>query len=81
MRPQEIAQLIENELPGARALVQSEDDVHFTAAIIAPQFAGKRPRERHRLLYAALGERMGGEIHALSLEAYTPDEWSQRDRA
>jgi acid stress-induced BolA-like protein IbaG/YrbA len=33
---------------------------------------------RHQLVYRALGERVGREIHALSIEALTPEEWSQR---
>jgi len=80
MQTQEIAQLIEAGLPGARALVQSDDGVHFGAAVIAPQFEGKRARDRHRLVYATLGERVGGEIHALSLQTYTPAEWDERER-
>ena len=76
----EIADLIEAGLPGARARVESADGVHFEAVIVAPQFAGKRLRERHQLVYATLGERMGGEIHALSLQVHTPEEWSERPR-
>ena len=75
MQTQEIAQLIEAGLPGARALVQSDDGVHFGAAVIAPQFEGKRSLQRHQLVYAGLGARMGREIHALSIQAYTPAEW------
>ena len=41
---------------------------------MAEQFAGKRSLARHQLVYQALGERMGREIHALSIEALTPDE-------
>ena len=78
MRPHEIAELIAAGLPGAQARVHSDDDVHFEAVIIAPQFDGKRLRERHRLVYDTLGGRMGGEIHALSLQAFSPDEWSRR---
>ena len=76
----EIAELIEAGLPGARAHVESADGVHFEAVIVAPQFAGKRLRERHQLVYATLGERMGGEIHALSLRVHTPEEWTERPR-
>lgn len=78
MRAQDVAQLIEAGLPGARARVASDDDVHFEATVIAPQFEGKPLRERHRMVYATLGERMGREIHALSLEAHTPAEWAAR---
>ena len=41
-------------------------------------FAGKRGLARHQLIYRALGERVGREIHALSIEALTPEEWAAR---
>jgi acid stress-induced BolA-like protein IbaG/YrbA len=50
--------------------------VHFEAIVIAAAFAGKLPLARHRMVYATLGDRMGGEIHALSLKTLTPDEAS-----
>src|SRR6185436_15496420 len=53
MQARDVAQLIEGALPGARALVESDDGVHFTAAVVAPQFEGKNARERHRLVYSA----------------------------
>jgi acid stress-induced BolA-like protein IbaG/YrbA len=74
-----IRQLIETGLPGARADVRGEDGVHFEATVVAAQFAGKMPLARHRLVYATLGERMGGEIHALSLKTLTPEEAGIRD--
>lgn len=69
-----IRQLIEGHLPGAEARVKGDDGVHFSAQIVAPQFDGKSTLERHRMVYAALGERMGTDIHALSIKALTPDE-------
>jgi stress-induced morphogen len=45
---------------------------------VSPEFVGKRPLARHQLVYRALGQRMGNEIHALSIEALTPDESGQR---
>jgi len=74
MNPQAIQQLIEAGLAGATATVASTDGVHFEATVICPGFAGKLPLARHRMVYATLGERMGGEIHALTLQALTPDE-------
>jgi acid stress-induced BolA-like protein IbaG/YrbA len=53
----------------------TEDDTHFEALVIAPQFEGKRPLQRHQLVYAPLGERMGREIHAMAIQAYSPAEW------
>nr|ART37272.1 D347 [uncultured bacterium] len=41
---------------------------HFTLRIAAPGFAGKRPLECHRMIYAALGELMQTDIHALSID-------------
>ena len=77
MNPEDVAQLIRSGLPGAQVQVQSDDNTHFAARIVAAQFAGKRALARHQLVYAALGERMGREIHALSIEALTPEESAQ----
>jgi acid stress-induced BolA-like protein IbaG/YrbA len=74
MSPEEVARLIRAELPGAHVEVQSDDQTHFAARVIAREFAGKRSLARHQLVYRALGELMGREIHALSIEALTPDE-------
>jgi acid stress-induced BolA-like protein IbaG/YrbA len=74
MTPQQVADLIRNALPDADVVVRSGDNVHFESRVVSPAFAGRRPLQRHQLVYAALGERMGGEIHALSIEALTPEE-------
>ena len=74
MNPESIRQLIEQGLPGARAEVQGDDGVHFEARVVCEAFRGKLPLARHRMVYATLGERMGGEIHALALKTLTPDE-------
>jgi len=78
MNPTQIAEMIRTGLPGADVLVQSEDNTHFAARVVAPQFAGKRPLARHQLVYKTLGELMGREIHAMSIEALTPEEWQAR---
>lgn len=74
MTPESVAELIRAGLPGATVRVESDDNTHFTARVVAPQFAGKRPIARHQLIYAALGVLMGREIHALSIDALSPDE-------
>lgn len=78
MKAADIARLIEQGLEEARAEVVSDDDTHFEAVVVSPAFEGKRPIARHQLVYGCLGERMGGEIHALSIRAYTPGEWAAR---
>ena len=53
------------------------DGQHFQAVVVSGAFAGKSRVQRHQLVYAALGERMREEIHALSMQTLTPDEWRQ----
>ena len=74
MNPQQIVELIQRGLPGSRASVTSGDNVHFEAVVIAPAFVGKRPLQRHQLVYATLGSAMGNEIHAFALQVFTPEE-------
>ena len=74
MDAETIRKLIESGLPGARADVQGDDGVHFEATVVAEAFRGKLPLARHRMVYATLGELMGGAIHALALKTVTPDE-------
>lgn len=69
-----VQHLIQQGMPDAHVEVHGPDGVHFEALVISPAFAGKLPLARHRMVYATLGERMGGEIHALSLRTLTPEE-------
>ena len=78
MTPTRIADLIRAGLPGATVRVESDDNTHFASQVVAPQFAGLRPIARHQLIYKALGSLMGREIHALSIDALTPDEMAKR---
>ena len=66
--------MIEKGMPDAQVVVEGPDGVHFEAVVVSAQFKGKLPLARHRLVYATLGDRMGGEIHALSLKTLTPEE-------
>jgi acid stress-induced BolA-like protein IbaG/YrbA len=52
------------------------DGQHFSALIVSAAFAGKRMIQRHQLVYAALGERMREEVHALSMKTLTPEEYT-----
>ena len=74
MTPDDIQTLIEQHLDYCSAQVTSDDNTHFEATVICAGFDGKRPLQRHQMIYAALGERMGGDIHALSIKALTPAE-------
>ena len=52
------------------------DGQHFQALVVSAQFAGRSRVQRHQLVYAALGERMREEIHALSMKTLTPEEYA-----
>jgi acid stress-induced BolA-like protein IbaG/YrbA len=54
------------------------DGAHFEAVIVSPAFAGLTRVRQHQLVFAALGERMRSEIHALSMRTYSPEEWAAR---
>ena len=56
---------IEANIPGATADVQSPDNVHFSARVVADAFSGLSRIQQHRLVYAAFEGELGGEIHAL----------------
>ena len=56
--------------------VLGDDGTHFEAVIVSPAFEGKRMVQQHQLVYAALGDRMKAEIHALGMKTYTPTHWT-----
>jgi len=68
-----IEQMINEGLPGATVTVSGDDGVHFEARVVAESFRGKSTLQRHRMVYATLGELMGNEIHALGLQTDVPD--------
>jgi acid stress-induced BolA-like protein IbaG/YrbA len=72
--PEDIKQYIASGLACEHLAVEG-DGQHFYATIVSDAFDGKRPIQRHQLVYAALGDRMKEEIHALSMKTLTPDEW------
>jgi len=75
MTAEEVTRMIQAGLPGAQVRVLTGDDTHFEAIVVSATFEGRRSIQRHQQVYATLGPRMGREIHALSIQAYTPAEW------
>ena len=55
--------------------VLGDDGTHFEAVVVSPEFVGKSMVQQHQLVYAALGDRMRAEIHALSMRTLTPETW------
>ncbi|MEN8718997.1 MAG: BolA family protein [Oceanococcaceae bacterium] len=64
-------------MPEADVAILGDDGAHFEARIVAAAFEGQSTVARHRMVYAALGPRMGREIHALALKTLTPAEAGQ----
>ncbi len=54
------------------------DGTHFEAVVVSEEFAGKSRIQRHQRVFQTLGDRMRGEIHALSIKTYTPQEWQEQ---
>jgi len=71
--PEQLKTWIEAGFDGANITVEG-DGHHFEAVIIAKEFSGKSRIQRHQLVYAALGDKMKAEVHALSMKTFTPDE-------
>jgi acid stress-induced BolA-like protein IbaG/YrbA len=57
--------------------VLGDDGTHFEAVIVSPEFHGKSMVQQHQAVYAALGDRMKAEIHALSMRTLTPEAWQK----
>jgi acid stress-induced BolA-like protein IbaG/YrbA len=72
--PEDIRSHIAQALP-CQVLEVRGDGHHFEALIVSPAFEGKTRVQRHQLVYAALGERMREEIHALSMKTLAPGEY------
>ncbi|NUA27958.1 BolA family protein [Cupriavidus basilensis] len=72
--PQQVSDYIAQGLSCEHLEVEG-DGQHFFATIVSAQFDGKRLIQRHQQVYAALGDRMRAEIHALSMKTLTPAEW------
>ena len=74
MTADEINALILEALPEAQVDIQdlAGDGNHYHATVTASDFAGKSRVQQHQLVYRALGDRMGGELHALALTTQAP---------
>ena len=75
MPAEDIRQMIKAALPGAQVTIRdlAGDGDHYAAEVIAPQFAGLNRVKQHKLVYEALGGRMGGVLHALQLTTRAPN--------
>jgi BolA family transcriptional regulator, general stress-responsive regulator len=73
LQPQDLALTDDSHLHAGHAGAR-DGRGHFRVRIVATQFTGLRQLQRHQLVYRSLGELMQTDIHALSIEALTPEE-------
>lgn len=77
MDPEQIKQLIEAGITESHATVTG-DGGKYEATVISDAFAGLSMLKQHQLVYATVNEHIAsGALHALTIKAYTPDEWEK----
>ena len=77
VRPEDVQRYIEQGMTCDLVRVIG-DGQHFEAIIVSGEFRGKNKVQQHQVVYKALGDRMRAEIHALSMQTYTPEDWAAR---
>ncbi len=78
MQCEDIKRLIESGIPDSLVEIEGDDGTHFGAIIVSDLFAGLSMVQQHQIVYKALGEKMGTDIHALSIQTHTPEEWEKK---
>ncbi|MEO1134445.1 MAG: BolA/IbaG family iron-sulfur metabolism protein [Cyanobacteria bacterium J06639_1] len=81
MSPQVVRSLIENAFPNSTVEVLDplHDGEHLQAVVVSDRFEGKTMIQQHRLVYSSVQSFIdSGELHALQLQTYTPEQWSKR---
>ena len=75
--PEQVKSYVEQGLECELVRVDG-DGHHFEAVIVSAAFRGKNKVQQHQLVYRALGDRMHEEIHALSMQTYSPEDWANK---
>ena len=78
METDAVTKLILDGMPGAEVTVTG-DGSHFEAVVVSADFVGKTPIQKQRLVMATVKPQIeSGELHALSIKTYTPEQWSSQ---
>ena len=76
MEASEVKKYIEDGIPGAKAMVTADGN-KYNVVVVSPEFEGKTMVAEQKMVYAAVNEHIqSGVIHALTIKAYTPEEWA-----
>ncbi|NEP18203.1 MAG: BolA family transcriptional regulator [Leptolyngbya sp. SIO4C1] len=84
IRPDQVETLIKQALPEAEVMVQDLTGTqdHYQATIVSPAFEGLNLVKQHQLVYKSVNSAMAsGELHALALKTYTPQQWQTAQQA
>ncbi len=76
MHPNQVKKLLSTHIDCQHLEVFGEDQRHYEAIVVSSEFKGLMKIKRHRLIYQALGDHMVSDIHALSIKAYSPEEFA-----
>lgn len=80
MEPEAIKQMIEAGIANSEAMVTG-DGSHYEAIVVSPEFEGQSLVKKQKMVYATLGDKItSGAIHALTIKAYTPEEWEKAQK-
>ena len=79
--PESIKKYIQSTLPCELIQIEGDDGHHFSAVIVSTEFRNKNMVQQHQIVYRALGEKMGQEIHALSMKTMTPEQWEENKKS
>ena len=79
MTPEEVKSLIEAGMPGSSVTVTG-DGSKFEAIVVSADFEGKTMVQEQKQVYATVNQEItSGALHALTIKAYTPQEWEQQN--
>jgi len=70
----EIKKIIGQGIEGCKVIIDG-DGTHFQVVVVSDEFDEKTVVQQHQMVYKTLGDKMGTDIHALSIQTYTTDEW------
>jgi acid stress-induced BolA-like protein IbaG/YrbA len=78
MEPEQVAELVKQQLPDCEIEVRNEGN-HYLVIAIGDRFEGLTPVKKQQLIYSTLNEQLAeGTIHALTIKAFTPAQWEAR---
>lgn len=80
MTPEQLKSIIEEKMTVEDVAVNGEGNM-FDVRVVSADFAGKTPVKKQQMVYATVNEYItSGEIHALTIKAYTPEDWQKASK-